>query len=235
MAGSAVICMGGKVAGALVFFASVDDNVLAEIISVYCLRWSRFSLTFPRLRPMRTDILLSLRSFGSCLLFSLSASRDRKLSLVSLPVPASLLSPCRLLLELDLRSDGNPKLSTEDFLWEPGVLGTVRDESLVGEPLVLRRLCVEVGAEGTVGEVDVGIAFVGGICILWEEERRKNGMDDGVRRLDCCLRIDEAGLRGAFCRADNPAVLLLPLEPVPGRLGNPFSRSGVLAVDDLGP
>ena len=86
---------------------------------------------------MRTDILLSLRSFGSRLLFSFSAFRDRKLSLVSLPVAVSLLSGCRLLLELDLRSDGNPKLSTEDFLCEPGVLGTVRDESFTGEPLAL--------------------------------------------------------------------------------------------------
>ena len=51
-------------------------------------------------------------------------------------------------------------------------------------------------------------------------------MDEGVRRLDCCLRIYEAE---GLCGADNPVVLLLPLEPVPGRLVNPLSRSGVLA------
>lgn len=33
VAGSAVICMGGNVTVALVFFASVDDNVLAEALS----------------------------------------------------------------------------------------------------------------------------------------------------------------------------------------------------------
>jgi len=36
VAGSAVICMGGKVTAALVFFVSVDDNVLVEPISTSC-------------------------------------------------------------------------------------------------------------------------------------------------------------------------------------------------------
>ena len=41
-----------------------------------------------------------------------------------------------------------------------------------------------------------------------------------------------------MCGADKPVVLLLPLEPVPGRLGNPLSRSGVFAdriAGDFGP
>lgn len=36
VAGSAVICMGGKVTAAPFFFASVDDNVWAKAISTYC-------------------------------------------------------------------------------------------------------------------------------------------------------------------------------------------------------
>ena len=35
VAGSAVICMGGKVTAALVFFGSVDDKVLTKTISAY--------------------------------------------------------------------------------------------------------------------------------------------------------------------------------------------------------
>ena len=36
VAGSAVICMGGKVTAVLVFFASVDDSVLADAVSASC-------------------------------------------------------------------------------------------------------------------------------------------------------------------------------------------------------
>lgn len=36
VAGSAVICMGGKVTAVLVFFASVDDSVLTNSISTSC-------------------------------------------------------------------------------------------------------------------------------------------------------------------------------------------------------
>ena len=79
-------------------------------------------LALPLFLPMSTDILLSLRSFWSC--FDFSPSRDLRLSFVSLPVPASLLSPWRFLLELDpLSNEGKPKLSTDDFFCaEPGVV-----------------------------------------------------------------------------------------------------------------
>lgn len=39
--------------------------------------------------------------------------------------------------------------------------------------------------------------FDGGSCMDWEEERRKNGIDDGVSRFDDGPRlIDEDGLSG---------------------------------------
>ena len=41
------------------------------------------------------------------------------------------------IVQLDLRNDDSPKLNTEDFLCEPGVLCRMRDESFTGEPLVL--------------------------------------------------------------------------------------------------
>ena len=68
------------------------------------------SRTLPRFRPMRTEILLSLRSFSSFFDFSLSLRPS------SLPLFESLfsLSECKLRLELDpLSSDGKP--NTELF------------------------------------------------------------------------------------------------------------------------
>jgi hypothetical protein len=109
--------MGGKAIAEAPFFGSVDDKVL------------------PLLRPINKDILLSLRSFWSCFDFSFSDSLDLALSL---EVPGSLLSPCRLLRELDFNNEGRPRLSTDDFFCEEaGVVGTVRLDSLFGERLAL--------------------------------------------------------------------------------------------------
>ena len=131
---------------------------------------SRKVRTLPLLRPINTDILLSLRSFWSCFDFSLpfSESLDLVLSLLSLEVPASLLSPCRLLRELDLSSEGRPK-STDDFFCEElGVVGTPRLDSLFGERLALTRWNAEapVPDDDRVGDVDTVIGFEGGICML---------------------------------------------------------------------
>lgn len=124
---------------------------------------------------MSADILLSLRSL-SCLGFS------SRLSLVSFPVPASLLSACRLLLELDLSNEGKPKLSTDDFLCaELGVVGGRREDSLTGEVVALPRPC---GAGSVVGDVDNGTGLEVARWTLCEEERLKKGIEDGVRRLD---------------------------------------------------
>lgn len=112
--------MGGKTIAEAPFFGSVDERVL------------------PLLRPINKDILLSLRSFWSCFDFSFSESLDLALSLLSLEVPLSLLSPCRLLRELDFNNEGRPRLSTDDFFCEEaGVVGTARLDSLVGERLAL--------------------------------------------------------------------------------------------------
>lgn len=69
-------------------------------------------------------------------------------------------------------------------------------------------------------------------CIDWDEERRKNGMDDGVKRLDCPRRIDEEGLM-APCTVRPELVFTLALESVPARLGM-ATRSGVFEeVDEM--
>lgn len=102
----------------------------------------------------------------------------------------SLLSPCKLLLELEpLSNEGNPKLRTDDFFCD--VLGVVggglEDDSLIGELFAsLVRLCPDgmTGAVGIVGDTEAGAAFDIDICTLCEDERRKNGMEEGVRRFD---------------------------------------------------
>lgn len=100
----------------------------------------------------------------------------------------SLLSPCRLLLELEpLSNEGNPKLSTDDFFCEElGVVGGGLDDSLTGDVvLALVRPCPDgTGTVGIVGETESGTALDIDICILCEDDRRKNGMEDGVRRFD---------------------------------------------------
>lgn len=89
-------------------------------------------LTFPLFLPINTEILLSLRSLSSFLCFSLSDEE----AAVSRLLFASLfsLSECKLRLELEpFSNDGNPRLSTEDFLAEPGTTGDERLVSFVGE------------------------------------------------------------------------------------------------------
>lgn len=49
--------------------------------------------------------------------------------------------------------------------------------------------------EEYVGEL--GGIFAGGICMDWDDERRKKGIEDGVRRfVEAPRLIDEEGLRG---------------------------------------
>lgn len=76
-----------------------------------------------------------------------------------------------------------------------------------------------------------------GTCIDCEEERRKNGMEEGVKRFDGLRRTDEVGLSGPGCGGDSAEVVLLvlALESVPVRLAT-GPRSGVLLdfVDDGG-
>lgn len=99
----------------------------------------------------------------------------------------------------------------------------------MGEPLALPLPCPELAdAEGTVGEADDGMGLEAAMWTLWDEDRLKNGIEDGVRRLDWWRLTEEAGLSGVFWALDGiEVVVLLTLEPVPGRL-EAFSRSGVL-------
>jgi hypothetical protein len=140
---------------------------------------------------MRTEIRLSLLSFSSFFNFDLSdfsfsfcldllASRSESL-------PVSLLSPAwRLFLELELLSrEGMPKLNIEDFRF---VLGVDKEELLGGPvgdgPDFGRATRVpEYDADEVVGEVESGIVLEGK-WIDCDEERRKNGMEEGVRRFD---------------------------------------------------
>lgn len=81
-----------------------------------------------------------------------------------------------------------------------------------------------------VGEVDDGTPG-GGICIDWDDERRKNGMEEGVSRFeDGPLRIEEDGLRGiCWGTGGTEAVrFVLELDAVSGRLRT--RRSGVFEV-----
>lgn len=47
-----------------------------------------------------------------------------------------------------------------------------------------------------VGEVEERTPLVGGICIDWEDERRKNGIEEGVNRFEWLRRTEEEGLSG---------------------------------------
>jgi hypothetical protein len=141
---------------------------------------------------MRTEIRLSLRSFSSffnldlsvfsfSFCFDLLASRSESL-------PVSLLSPpWRLFLELELLSrDGIPRPNTEDFLF---VLGVDKEEVLGssvegdGPDFGSAVRVPEYDADEVVGDVELGIAPEGK-CMDCDEERRKKGMEEGVRRFD---------------------------------------------------
>ena len=181
--------------------------------------------TLPRFLPIRTEILLSLRSLSS--FFDFFSSDDVA---ASRPLFASLfsLSECRLRLELEpFNNDGKPKLNTDDFLADPGTVGDDRLVSFVGDIVLGARRCVaEAGPEESVGETDVG-GTLGGTCIDCDEDLLKKGIEDGVRRLvEGFRRTDEEGLRGAF--AGTGGTFVLALEAVSARLD--VRRSGVLEV-----
>lgn len=168
---------------------------------------------------MRTEIRLSLRSFSSFFnfdlsVFSFSFCFDRFASR-SESLPVSLLSPpWRLFLELEpLSSDGIPRLSTEDFLF---VLGVDREEVLGssvegdGPDFGSAARVPEYDADEVVGEVELGIALEGK-CMDCDEERRKKGMEEGVRRFESAEPwcMEEVGLNGAG--GGNEVVLMLTL------------------------
>jgi len=141
---------------------------------------------------MRTEIRLSLRSFSSFFNFDLSAFSFSfcfdLLTSRSESFPVSLLSPpWRLFLELEpLSKDGIPRLNTEDFRF---VLGVDKEEVLGssvegdGPDFGSAARVPEYDADEVVGDVEFGIVLEGK-CMDCDEERRKNGMEEGVRRFD---------------------------------------------------
>jgi hypothetical protein len=50
--------------------------------------------------------------------------------------------------------------------------------------------------EERVGDEDVAMEFDEGKCMDCDDERRKNGMDEGVRRFDWLRRTEAVGLNG---------------------------------------
>lgn len=176
---------------------------------------------------MSTEILLSLRSLSS--FFDFFSSDDVAAALSLLLFAASLfsLSECRLRLELEpFSNDGKPKLNTDDFFADPGTLGDDRLVSLEGDiALGARRWLAEIGPVDIVGETDVGGTVGGGTCIDCDDDRRKKGIEDGVRRLvEGPRRRDECGLRGAV--GGTGGTFVLALDAVSVRLE--MNRSGVL-------
>lgn len=176
---------------------------------------------------------LSLRSLSSLFCFSfcsLAASFAASRSAFSTSLERfaseaeSLLSPCKLLLELDFNNEGIPKLNTEDFFCaDAGVDCEAELKLFSGEELALTR----IGAgEDVVGEPGTGSGMDAEMCIDCDDERRKNGIEDGVSRLcECPLLIEPVGLSGApegTARAE--VVPMLTLDSVPALLG---SLSGV--------
>ena len=187
--------------------------------------------TFPRFLPMRTEILLSLRSLSS--FFDFLSSDDVA---ASRPLLASLfsLSECRLRLELEpFNNDGKPKLNTDDFFDDPGTVGDDRLVSFVGDIVVLgaRRLA-EPGPEENVGETEFCGTLGAGTCIDCDDDRLKKGIDEGVRRLvEGFRRTEDEGLRGAF--NGTGGTFVLALEAVSARLE--VRRSGVLVMGGCWP
>ena len=118
-------------------------------------------------------------------------------------LPVSLLSPpWRLFLELEpLSRDGIPRLNTEDFLF---VLGVDKEETLGrsvdgdGPDFGNAARVPEYDVDEVVGDVELGTAPEGK-CMDCDEERRKKGIEEGVRRFDgpdpWCT--EEVGLNGA--------------------------------------
>ena len=202
--GIAATCIGGRLTS-LAFLGSVDDNVCNTFRNIPAKY--RGEPTFPRFLPMRTEMRLSLRSFSSFFNFDLSAFsfsfcfdllRSRSESL-----PVSLLSPpWRLFLELEpLSKEGMPRLNMEDFRF---VLGVDKEEVLGSsaegdEPDFGKAAQVpEYDADEVVGDVEFGMALEGK-WIDCDDERRKKGMEEGVRRFDDVVPwcTEEVGLNGA--------------------------------------
>ena len=163
-------------------------------------------------------------------------SRSDDVAALSRLLFASLfsLSECRLRRELEpLRSDGRPRLRTDDFFAEPGTVGEDRLVSFVGDVALGARRWMPAGGGGPVDSVgetaDGGIP--GGTCIDCDDDRRKKGIDDGVKRfVDGFRRIDDDGLSGALCGASGTFVLAR--DAVSALLDT--SRSGVLDVVTVG-
>lgn len=156
---------------------------------------------------MRTEIRLSLRSFSSFFNFDLSAFSFSfcfdLLTSRSESLPVSLLSPpWRLFLELEpLSRDGIPRLNTEDFLFVPGVdKEEVLGSSVEGDgpDFGSAARVPEYDVDDVVGDAEPGIAL-DGKWMDWEEERRKKGMEEGVRRFDGAGAwcTEDVGLSGA--------------------------------------
>jgi hypothetical protein len=233
--GRADIWIGGKFTWGFGFLGSVDDRVYKFQMAEPNNTISQGCLTLPRFLPISTEILLSLLSLSSFLClsfsnfsFSFSASLALWFSLTSLL--ESLLSACRLLLELDpLSNDGSPRLNTDDFFCaNPGTEDETELKSFWGELLALVRGCpAETGPDNNVGDEDVAGADDGCSCMDWDDDRRKKGIEEGVRRFEeLPRRTEDVGLRGSCWGASAVAGwCVLPLESVPDRL--PIPPSGV--------
>lgn len=174
--------------------------------------------TLPRLRPIKTEMRLSLRS-------SFLTLATASLSFDSSPFSTSML----LRLD-DLSSEDRPSLSVDGFLVVlvlglsgtslGGVMGGRAEMMLL--PAELEPLCMVCGCScGGGGGVDA-VEEDACACMDCEDARRKKGMADGVRR------FPDGGLALFADKAE--VVLLLALDPVSERLG---TRSGVRERTDL--
>lgn len=149
---------------------------------------------------------LSLRSLSS---FFFSSFDILSASFVSLRVSLSdfisilSLSDCRFFREVDPRK----KLSTEDFFCvELGVAGEDKLVSAV-EIVDLTRSLTGAFLTGdmTGGDDDEGCSLRFGGCAICDEDLRKNGIEDGVRRrVELPRRTEEDGLSGACAGARPP-------------------------------
>lgn len=145
------ICIGGRSGSITLGFRESPEDKVCAFGSGLLLdhEWLKCIFTFPRRRPIKTEILLSLLSLSSFFSsffrsFSLAFSLSLSLSLRSLSsfcfFSESLLSPfCRLRFELEpFNSDGKP-MST-DLRWEelPGeeVISAVGGVALVKDGAV---------------------------------------------------------------------------------------------------
>jgi hypothetical protein len=206
-------------------FGSVPDKVCNYLFSIAKTQELGTVLTLPRfLPPMRTEMRLSLRSLSSFFFsfsaFSLTLSASFVSRRCSFSDLASLFScsDCKLLRELEpRRMDGKPRLRTEDFLTAvPGVAGEDRLASVGVETVDLTRSRVDGFRPGdkTVGDVPFCSPELC-TCGVCDDERRKNGIEDGVSRLDAPRRREDDGLSGV-CAGARPPLAGCPLVLVRG-------------------